>query len=114
VAKTAKSPILAHIPFDSEISRLCDAGRIEDVNFDEYADLVETFLESLSAIEQKQASGAKARFPAGCCCEVGGAAGKRGSEVSCLAWRVKVAAMPGCDAGCESGMAHPRLVMNRQ
>ncbi|RPH62149.1 MAG: hypothetical protein EHM81_02790 [Chloroflexi bacterium] len=56
LAKTAKSPILAHIPFDPEISRLCDAGRIEDVNFDEYADLVETFLEALSGIEQTQAS----------------------------------------------------------
>lgn len=56
VANTANSLILAHIPFDPEISRLSDAGRIEDVNFDEYPALVAAFLESLSAIEQKQAS----------------------------------------------------------
>jgi len=56
VANTAKSPILARIPFDPGISRLCDSGRIEDVNFDEYADLFDAFVKSLSAIEQKRAS----------------------------------------------------------
>ncbi|MCG2786004.1 MAG: P-loop NTPase [Anaerolineae bacterium] len=56
VANTANSLILAHIPFNPEISRLCDSGRIEDVGFDEYADLIDAFLRSLAAIEQKQAS----------------------------------------------------------
>jgi NifU-like protein involved in Fe-S cluster formation len=56
VANTANALILAHIPFTPEISGLCDSGRIEDVDFDEYAVLVAAFLESLSAIEQKQAS----------------------------------------------------------
>ncbi len=56
VANTAKSPILARIPFDPGISRLCDSGRIEDLNFDEYADLFDAFVKSLSAIEQKRAS----------------------------------------------------------
>ena len=56
VANTANSLILAHIPFNPEISKLCDSGRIEDVGFDEYAALVAAFLESLSRIEQKQAS----------------------------------------------------------
>ena len=56
VANTANSLILAHIPFSPEISRVCDSGRIEDVGFDEYADLIDTFLRSLAAIEQKQAS----------------------------------------------------------
>jgi ATP-binding protein involved in chromosome partitioning len=56
VANTANALILAHIPFDPEISKLCDLGRIEDVGFDEYADLIDAFLKSLAAIEQKQAS----------------------------------------------------------
>jgi len=56
VANTAKSPILARIPFDPGISQLCDSGRIEDLNFDEYADLFDAFIKSLSAIEQKRTS----------------------------------------------------------
>lgn len=56
VANTAKSPILARIPFDPGISQLCDSGRIEDLNFDEYADLFDAFVKSLSAIEQKRTS----------------------------------------------------------
>jgi Mrp family chromosome partitioning ATPase/NifU-like protein involved in Fe-S cluster formation len=56
VANTAKSPILARIPFDPGISQLCDSGRIEDLNFDEYADLFDAFVNSLSVIEQKRTS----------------------------------------------------------
>jgi Mrp family chromosome partitioning ATPase/NifU-like protein involved in Fe-S cluster formation len=56
VANTANALILAHIPFNPEISGLCDSGRIEDVFFDDYADLIDAFLRSLAAIEQKQAS----------------------------------------------------------
>ncbi len=56
VANTANALILARIPFDPEISKLCDLGRLDEVGFDEYADLIDAFLKSLAAIEQKQAS----------------------------------------------------------
>lgn len=56
VAHAAKSSILAHIPFNSELAKLCDLGRIEDVPADVYVHLVDTSLASLSAIEQKRTS----------------------------------------------------------
>lgn len=56
VARVAKSSILANIPFNPELATLCDLGRIEDVPGDVYNDLVDSFLASLSVIEQKRIS----------------------------------------------------------
>jgi len=55
IANAVQSPILSRMPFDAEIARLCDFGKIEDVDFDERDGLVDAFVEAVSAAAQKRA-----------------------------------------------------------
>ena len=53
VANYAKAPILAQIPLDPEISRLCDQGKVEEIFLEDAPELIESFLESLKIIEEE-------------------------------------------------------------
>jgi hydrogenase maturation protease len=49
IAKVAKAPLLAQIPIDPELARLCDEGEIERYDSEVLNSLVETFLQAKSA-----------------------------------------------------------------
>jgi len=53
VASFAKAPILAQIPLDPEISRLCDQGKIEEFFLQDAPEVIESFLESLKIIDEE-------------------------------------------------------------
>lgn len=52
VANFAKAPFLSRIHFDPDFCRLCDNGRIEDISLDEFDELMDSFVESISSIEE--------------------------------------------------------------
>jgi Mrp family chromosome partitioning ATPase len=47
MAKTANAPLLAQIPIDPELAKLCDAGSIEDYNGEVLTELGKNLLEAL-------------------------------------------------------------------
>ena len=53
VANYAKAPFLSQIDFDPLFSRLCETGRIEDLPLNEFDDLLDSFIESISFVEEK-------------------------------------------------------------
>ena len=59
LSKKAEAVTLAHIPFDPEVGELCDAGKIEEVFFDESAALIQSLLQSLASLAEKKASAPK-------------------------------------------------------
>ena len=49
MAKVAEAPLLAQIPIDPELARLCDAGEIERYDSEVLKDFVENFLKAMSS-----------------------------------------------------------------
>jgi Mrp family chromosome partitioning ATPase len=49
MAKVAEAPLLAQIPIDPELARLCDAGEIERYDSEFLKDFVENFLKAMSS-----------------------------------------------------------------
>lgn len=47
VADLASAPVFARLPIESEITELCDSGRVEDVDFDEVSNLRNSFLKEV-------------------------------------------------------------------
>jgi hypothetical protein len=47
VAVIAGAPVIAQLPIDPEISALCDAGKIEQVNLPEIPGLLEAFIRAM-------------------------------------------------------------------
>ena len=56
VANSANVPLLAQIPLDPMVAKLCDSGNIEDVMLNECSGFIGSFLESLSELEEKVSS----------------------------------------------------------
>jgi len=56
VANGANVPLLAQLPLDPMVAKLCDLGNIEDVILNESSGFIESFLESLSDLEEKVSS----------------------------------------------------------
>jgi len=54
VANLAGAPILAQIPLDSMISKLCDSGNVEDIVLDEELEMMEFFFESIENIKKAE------------------------------------------------------------
>jgi hydrogenase maturation protease len=52
VANVAKAPFLSRIHFDPNFSRLSENGKIEDIPLDEFDELLESFIESISTVEE--------------------------------------------------------------
>ena len=46
IAAIAKAPLLAQIPLDPDIARLCDSGRVEEIELEESRSLIEKFVAS--------------------------------------------------------------------
>jgi len=51
MAKAAGAPLLAQLPIDPELAKLCDEGNIERYDSEVLSDFVETFLRTMSAIK---------------------------------------------------------------
>ncbi len=56
LAITARTPLLAQIPLDSTSSTFCDSGKIEEVDMEESAEMVDTLLESILEFDMKMAA----------------------------------------------------------
>jgi NifU-like protein involved in Fe-S cluster formation len=62
VAQTAGSPLLAQLPIDPQVTALCDAGKVEEIDLEEIAALREAFIKaapphSKSAASKKPGAG---------------------------------------------------------
>lgn len=54
VAETAEAPLLAQLPIDPQIARLCDTGKIEEVNTAGIPEFLRAFLEAMQALPEKK------------------------------------------------------------